>query len=91
MSWRLSGELAEMVVYQGPVLDTDMELGATGFWNNTMRPGVYYLKDQNGYFDATRAEIVGDIDGKRLCKQSTSLYYSKVLLSQLPALLPLDS
>lgn len=54
-----------MVVYQGPVLDSDMELGAAGFWNNTMRPGIYYLKDQNGYFDATRAEIVGDIDGKQ--------------------------
>lgn len=58
-----------MVVYQGPILDSEMELGATGFWNNTMRPGVYYLKNRNSYFDATRAEIVGDIDGKYLCKQ----------------------
>ncbi|XP_071580984.1 uncharacterized protein [Temnothorax nylanderi] len=59
----IAGELAEMVVYQGPILDSDMQLGATGFWNNTMRPGVYYLKNQNGYFDATRAKIVSDIDG----------------------------
>ncbi|XP_012215810.1 uncharacterized protein [Linepithema humile] len=59
----IAGELAEMVVYQGPILDTDMKIGATGFWNNTMRPNVYYLKNKNGYFDATRAEIVGDIDG----------------------------
>lgn len=53
-----------MIVYQGPILSSDMELGATGFWNNTMRPNVYYLNNKNGYFDATRAEIVGDIDGK---------------------------
>ncbi|XP_011700217.1 PREDICTED: uncharacterized protein LOC105457309 [Wasmannia auropunctata] len=59
----IAGELAEMVVYQGPILDVDMELGAAGFWNNTMRPSVYYLKNKNGYFDATRAEIVSDIDG----------------------------
>lgn len=52
-----------MVVYQGSILGSDMEIGATGFWNNTMRPNVYYLKNKNGYFDATRAEIVGDIDG----------------------------
>jgi len=66
-----------MVVYQGPVLDSDMELGAIGFWNNTMRPGVYYLKKQNGHFDVTRAEIVGDIDGKHLCRYIISLYYRK--------------
>ncbi|XP_011349315.1 uncharacterized protein LOC105286222 isoform X2 [Ooceraea biroi] len=59
----IAGELAEMVVYQGPTLGPNMELGATGFWNNTMRPNDFYLKNKNGYFDATRAEIVGDIDG----------------------------
>lgn len=57
-----------MVVYQGPILGANMELGAAGFWNNTMRPHVYYLKSsKNGYFDATRAEIVGDIDGTHVC------------------------
>lgn len=58
-----------MVVYQGPILDFDMELGAAGFWNNTMCPSIYYLKNKDGYFDATRAEIVGDIDGKYLYTQ----------------------
>lgn len=52
-----------MVIHQGPMLGSKMELGATGFWNNTMRPSIYYLKNKSGYFDATRAEIVGDIDG----------------------------
>jgi len=55
-----------MVVYQGPILNSNMELGATGFWNNIMRPNVYYLNNKNGYFEATRAEIVSDIDGKYL-------------------------
>ncbi|EFN72998.1 hypothetical protein EAG_11290 [Camponotus floridanus] len=59
----IAGELAEMVVYQGPILNSNMELGATGFWNNIMRPNVYYLNNKNSYFEATRAEIVSDIDG----------------------------
>ncbi|XP_020295729.1 uncharacterized protein LOC109860805 isoform X2 [Pseudomyrmex gracilis] len=65
----IAGELAEMVVNQGPIVDTDMTIGATGFWNNTMRPNVYYLKSKNDYFDATRAEIVGDIDGLIIAKK----------------------
>lgn len=81
MKWKqsLSGDLAETVVYQGPILDTDMELGAAGFWNNNVRPDVYYLKNQNDYFDATRAEIVGDIDGKHFYKQIyiIFLYYHR--------------
>ncbi|EFN82873.1 hypothetical protein EAI_07317 [Harpegnathos saltator] len=59
----IAGDLAEIVVHQGPILGANMELGAAGFWNNTMRPHVYYLKSsKDGYLDATRAEIVGDID-----------------------------
>ncbi|XP_032678685.1 uncharacterized protein LOC116847627 [Odontomachus brunneus] len=60
----IAGDLGEMVIYQGPVLGANMELGAAGFWNNTMRPHDYYLKSsKNSYLDATRAEIIGDIDG----------------------------
>lgn len=57
------GELAEMVVYQGPFVGNNMTLGATGFWNNTMRPTVYYLTSSHKNFDATRAELLGGIDG----------------------------
>lgn len=67
MRRHFSGELAEVMVYQGPTLGANMELGAAGFWNNTMRPYVYYIKSsRDDYLDATRAEIVGDIDGTRV-------------------------
>ncbi|XP_076168966.1 uncharacterized protein LOC143147535 [Ptiloglossa arizonensis] len=59
----IAGELAEMVVYQGPFVGNNMTLGATGFWNNTMRPTVYYLTSSHKNFDATRAELLGGIDG----------------------------
>lgn len=54
-----------MVVYQGPLLGSNMTLGATGFWNSTIRPTIYYLTSSNENFDATRAELMGGIDGKK--------------------------
>ncbi|XP_046595744.1 uncharacterized protein LOC107225502 isoform X1 [Neodiprion lecontei] len=59
----LAGDIGEMAVYQGPVVSSDMTMGATGFWNSTMQPRLFYLTDHNGHLDATRAEIVGGIDG----------------------------
>ncbi|KZC14462.1 hypothetical protein WN55_06922 [Dufourea novaeangliae] len=59
----IAGDLAEMAVYQGPFVGSNMTLGATGFWNNTMRPAIYYLTSSHTNFDATRAELLGGIDG----------------------------
>lgn len=71
ISYHFPGDLGEMVIYQGPMLGANMELGAAGFWNNTMRPHDYYLKSSKiGYLDATRAEIIGDIDGTRVYNAS---------------------
>lgn len=58
----IAGELAEMVIYQGPLLGADMALGAAGFWNNTMRPIIYYLIGSIKHFDATRAELMAGVD-----------------------------
>ncbi|XP_076243007.1 uncharacterized protein LOC143184564 [Calliopsis andreniformis] len=59
----VAGDLAEVVAYQGPVLGSNISLGATGFWNSTIRPTMYYLTSTNENFDATRAELIGGIDG----------------------------
>ncbi|XP_031784515.1 uncharacterized protein LOC100680378 isoform X1 [Nasonia vitripennis] len=64
----VSGELAEMVIYQGPIYEERMYLGATGFWNNTMRPQVFYVTHRHDSFDLTRAEIIGGIDGLIIAK-----------------------
>ncbi|XP_043288146.1 uncharacterized protein [Venturia canescens] len=65
----IAGDLAEMAVYQGPVEGKRMSLGATGFWNSSMRPNIFYLVGRDGTFDATRAEIVGGIDGLVIAKK----------------------
>lgn len=54
-----------MAVYQGPIEGKGMTLGATGFWNSSMRPDIFYLVGRDGTFDATRAEIIGGIDGEK--------------------------
>ena len=52
-----------MAVYQGPIYGERMFLGATGFWNSTMRPRIYYVTHKYDNLDVTRAEIIGGIDG----------------------------
>nr|XP_012151290.1 PREDICTED: uncharacterized protein LOC100883936 isoform X2 [Megachile rotundata] len=59
----IAGELAEMVVYQGPLTGFNMTLGATGFWQNRICPTIFYLADSQENFHATRAELIGGIDG----------------------------
>ncbi|XP_047356971.1 uncharacterized protein LOC124951919 isoform X2 [Vespa velutina] len=59
----IAGDLGEMVIYQGPLVEERMTLGVTGFWNSTIYPNIYYLTKNPDSYDATRAEIVGDIDG----------------------------
>jgi hypothetical protein len=55
-----------MAVYQGPIYDEQMFLGATGYWDRTMRPHFFYITHPYNNFDITRAEIIGAIDGKFL-------------------------
>lgn len=57
------GELAELVIYQGPIYDDRMYLGSTGFWNSTMCPRVFYMSHITNNFDLTRAEIIAGVDG----------------------------
>ncbi|XP_051162873.1 uncharacterized protein LOC127282583 isoform X2 [Leptopilina boulardi] len=64
----LAGELAEVVVYQGPIFASSMSIGATGFWNSSISPSIFYLSNKRGIFDATRAEIIGSIDGLIIAK-----------------------
>ncbi|XP_076648482.1 uncharacterized protein LOC143356564 isoform X2 [Halictus rubicundus] len=81
----VAGDLAEMAVYQGPFKWQNMSLGATGYWNNTMRPTVYYLKSSHENFDATRAELLGGIDGLIIASnlQSWIQDFSNLRLSQI--------
>lgn len=53
-----------MAVYQGPFVGSRMVLGSAGSWNSTMRPKLFYLLGKDGNYEATRAEIIGAVDGK---------------------------
>ncbi|KAI4497474.1 hypothetical protein M0802_007485 [Mischocyttarus mexicanus] len=64
----IAGDLGEMTIYQGPLVKEKMTLGVTGFWNSTIYPNIYYLTKNPDSYDATRAEIVGDIDGLILAR-----------------------
>ncbi|CAB0028367.1 unnamed protein product [Trichogramma brassicae] len=64
----LAGDLAEMVVNQGPVVREQMYLGASGFWNSTIRPRAFYVRHRYDSWDATRAELLGDVDGLILAR-----------------------
>ncbi|XP_011298010.1 uncharacterized protein [Fopius arisanus] len=82
----VAGDLAEMAVHQGPSVGDRMLLGATGFWNSSIRPQMFYLLGKDGSFDATRAEIVGAVDGfiiakhlKQWTSNFTTLRLSEIL------------
>ncbi|XP_026668550.1 uncharacterized protein LOC108624121 [Ceratina calcarata] len=67
----IAGELAEIVLFQGPLLGNNMTLGAMGFWEyhwSTQFPNIYYLVNEKEYFEATRAELMGGIDGMIIAK-----------------------
>ncbi|XP_011501691.1 PREDICTED: uncharacterized protein LOC105365273, partial [Ceratosolen solmsi marchali] len=80
----VAGELAEMAVYQGPIYDDQMFIGATGFWDRTMRPHFYYIMHPYENFDLTRAETVGAIDGLIIAKNlhSWTRKFENLRLSQ---------
>ncbi|XP_059483450.1 uncharacterized protein LOC132201356 [Neocloeon triangulifer] len=59
----LSGDLAEVVLRQGPRSQlTPMKVGSTGGWNDTAVPRYYFLNDNENY-EMTDAEIRGALDG----------------------------
>lgn len=62
----MTGDLAEVVINQGPIYGTRVYLGASGFWDDTTRPQAFYVKHPQNNFDFTRAEILGDVDGNYL-------------------------
>lgn len=67
---KLSGDLAEVVVNQGPRVGfrtSKVILGGDSRWNDTMLPRNYYmLNHTNGLINwqITDAEILAGIDGK---------------------------
>ncbi|XP_058462274.1 uncharacterized protein LOC131437126 [Malaya genurostris] len=66
----LAGDLAEVCLYQGPYVGTDVRIGLNGTWNDTHFPRVRFLaNDHDGRWEMTDAEILSGIDGYFLSQQ----------------------
>jgi hypothetical protein len=79
----LSGDLAEVCVYQGPYLGSNVSIGLTAMWNDTHFPRVRYIAEgHRGRWEMTDAEILAGIDGLVLLKNknrtSIHLMYTQV-------------
>ncbi|RZF45960.1 hypothetical protein LSTR_LSTR008337 [Laodelphax striatellus] len=58
----LSGEIAEVVILEGPTDLNNMRVGVTGGWNSTIVPKYYFLNDgKDGA--VTETDIRGGVDG----------------------------
>lgn len=66
----LSGDLAEVCVYQGPYLGVNSSVGLAGSWNDTHFPRIRYLSERHrARWEFTDSEILAGIDGIFLSNQ----------------------
>jgi hypothetical protein len=66
----LAGDLAEVCVYQGPYLGSNVSIGTPALWNDTHFPRVSYLAENHfGRWEMTDAEILAGLDGLLLSQQ----------------------
>lgn len=82
----LVGDLAEIVLIQGPLLGRNFSIGFDGTWNDTLFPRVFHLNGhRNGFFQMTDAEILSGIDGLFVSQQVSvwTSRYRRMRLSQI--------
>ncbi|XP_062698998.1 uncharacterized protein LOC134284271 [Aedes albopictus] len=66
----LAGDLAEVCLYQGPYVGTDLRVGLQGNWNDTFFPRLRLLADTHeGRWEMTDSELLSGIDGYFLAQQ----------------------
>ncbi|XP_053676528.1 uncharacterized protein LOC128726725 [Anopheles nili] len=71
----LAGDLAEVCLYQGPTLMTDVVIGLAGSWNDSYFPRAHFLNQNHaGRWEMTDSEILAGLDGYFLAQQTPELY-----------------
>ncbi|XP_065073436.1 uncharacterized protein LOC135697584 [Ochlerotatus camptorhynchus] len=66
----LAGDLAEVCLYQGPYVGTDLRVGLRGTWNDTYFPRIRFLAETHeGRWEMTDSEVLSGIDGYFLAQQ----------------------
>lgn len=72
----LVGDLAEVVLFQGPL--NNFTIGFSGMWNNTDLPRMFHLRgSQNGQWHLTDSELLSGIDGL-FVSQQVSAWTSRI-------------
>ncbi|KAG8034692.1 hypothetical protein G9C98_007768 [Cotesia typhae] len=77
----LAGDLAEVVIRQGPFknLDERFQIGIEGHWNSTVSQKYYFLNEDENFLndvEFTAAEVRGDLDGLILANTVMTWYQS---------------
>ncbi|KAG5672725.1 hypothetical protein PVAND_002826 [Polypedilum vanderplanki] len=66
----LVGDLAEVVLFQAPIVKHNFTIGFTSMWNDTYFPRLHYLNgSREGFFHLTDSEILSGIDGLFISQQ----------------------
>lgn len=82
----LAGDLAEVCIFQGPMLGVNLSVGMLGSWNDTSFPRLYYLpQNHQELWEMTDAEILAGLDGLFISQQVSSWVsrIQRIRLSQL--------
>lgn len=66
----LSGDLAEVCLYQTPYVKTNFAIGVTGSWNDTHFPRLRYLEENHqARWELSEPEILAGLDGLFISQQ----------------------
>ncbi|XP_059616552.1 uncharacterized protein LOC132261668 [Phlebotomus argentipes] len=82
----LAGDLAEVCVYQGPFVGTNVAVGVPGNWNDTFFPRQKFMVEGHaGRWEMTQAELITGIDAMFISQEVTSWVdrVRRIRLSQL--------
>lgn len=68
--FKILGDLAETILFQGPVLGSNFSIGFSALWNDTQFPRLLHLNGSgNGFFHFTDSEILSNLDSLFISQQ----------------------
>lgn len=73
----VSGDLAEVALFQGPIMASGMNMGPSGKWDDNLFFRNYTLDiDSTSRYEFTDAEMRGGLDGKFACNRKVKILIS---------------
>lgn len=76
--FNFSGDIAEMILFQGAMLGSNFSIGFSALWNDTEFPRLLHLNGSvNGFFHLTDSEILSGLDSL-FVSQQVSAWASRI-------------